>query len=767
MTIRTTLLAASLILASGGAWAAAKTDLGSRARIHAEKHGLVLTPVDAKTKKYAAAPARMKAKAAEANEIHTFITLAEGADASALEALGVRIDGGRGKVVLASFPETLLEAVEALPEVASIRSQAPLTQKMDRVRALTGVDKVHQGLDLPRAFTGKGVVAGVVDGGMDPNHVNFLNADGTPRISNFTFFRPTQSGDYVQQTYGADYIPVIDTETSTTFHGTHTLGIMAGSYKGDIEVAEPAANGVDAEIKVAPCPYYGVAPEADLAVACGALNDYYVALGIEAILDYAWEKQMPSVINLSIGSNLGAHDGSSALSQYLDLASELDRVIFCVAAGNEGELAIALHKTFDESDKTLSTCIRPGVEVDDMKNLRYGQVYIYSNNEVQFDLQATVVNSSRGAVAMRMPMGATDGNMQYWVSSSAYVSNDTDVVSAQLAKWFTGYIGVGAEFDAATGRYYGVIDYMLWDNEEGNPTGNYIIGLQVDGKEGQRVDLYGDGSYCDFSAYGLDGFADGMTDGTISDVATGFNTISVGSYNSRSEWGAMDGWVYTYPTPLPEGEISRFSSYGSLPDGRVLPDLCAPGSTVISSTNEYYILENFLDNDVRQAYVEVGERGYSWQQCSGTSMSTPVVSGTVALMLEADPSLTYADVKQILRETAVKDEAVTGSDTPAQWGAGKLDTYAAVRKVVGQSSIIDINDNLGEQLYITPAGDRAVAVTMAGAASLDIRVFSTTGAQVIATQAAGQEAVVDLSNLPAGIYIVSVNGAHSRKIAVK
>ena len=60
MTIRTTLLAASLILASGGAWAAAKTDLGSRARIHAEKHGLVLTPVDAKTKKYAAAPARMK-----------------------------------------------------------------------------------------------------------------------------------------------------------------------------------------------------------------------------------------------------------------------------------------------------------------------------------------------------------------------------------------------------------------------------------------------------------------------------------------------------------------------------------------------------------------------------------------------------------------------------------------------------------------------------------------------------------------------------------
>ena len=42
---------------------------------------------------------------------------------------------------------------------------------MDVVRKEIGVDKIHQGLDLPQAYTGKGVVTGIVDGGIDPNHI--------------------------------------------------------------------------------------------------------------------------------------------------------------------------------------------------------------------------------------------------------------------------------------------------------------------------------------------------------------------------------------------------------------------------------------------------------------------------------------------------------------------------------------------------------------------------------------------------------------------
>ncbi|MDE5785018.1 MAG: S8 family peptidase [Duncaniella sp.] len=762
--MRILLLAAALAVTAGAA-AFPKTDLGSRARMHAARHGLVVTPATDGGKMKASAR-RGAGLSAQDSEVKAFVTLVPGADASVLEALGVKLEGGRGRMVLASFPDSLLETIEALPEVESIRTDSPVSAKMNIVREVTGIDRIHAGIDLPQAYTGKGVVAGIVDGGIDPNHVNFRKPDGTSRIGSFTFFRPTQSGDYVQQTFPADYIPEIDTETSETFHGTHTLGIMAGSYTGNVNVAVANTDGLTASAQEVANPYYGVATEADLAVACGAMSDYYVALGIEAILDYAYyEKSAPSVINLSLGNNLGAHDGSSALCQYLDQVSDLDRVIFCVAAGNEGELPIALHKTFTADDLSVATCLRPGVDVEGYQNMRYGQVYVYSDTEEQFELQAMVVNRSRGAVAMRMPMGATSGAMKYWVTSASYQESEDDVVSPQLAKWFTGYIGVGAEFDNATGRYYGIIDYMLWDNTTGNAEGNYVIGIQASGKEGQRVDFYGDGSFCDFTAYGMTGYADGMTDGTISDVACGHNTISVGAYNTRDSWAAMDGFVYTYPQPFPAGEISGYSSYGSLPDGRTLPEICAPGSTVISSTNEYYILENFLGDELRSAYLETDGRGYSWQQCIGTSMATPVVSGTIALWLEADPSLTYKEVKDILAETAVKDSYVL-ADNPARWGAGKLDAYAGLRKVLAQTGIAGVETDK-ESLVITPAGLRSFAVTLPGAQSLDLRLYSTSGVTVRTLRTAGAETVMDLTDVPSGIYLLNVNGSMTRKIVVK
>ena len=57
-----------------------------------------------------------------------------------------------------------------------------LFQKMDVVRAEIGVDKIHKGIELPQAYTGKGVVTGIVDGGIDPNHINFLKPDGSTRF---------------------------------------------------------------------------------------------------------------------------------------------------------------------------------------------------------------------------------------------------------------------------------------------------------------------------------------------------------------------------------------------------------------------------------------------------------------------------------------------------------------------------------------------------------------------------------------------------------
>jgi len=102
--------------------------------------------------------------------------------------------------------------------------------------------------------------------------------------------------------------------------------------------------------------------------------------------------------------------------------------------------------------------------------------------------------------------------------------------------------------------------------------------------------------------------------------------------------------------------LAYFSSRGYTADGRIKPDIAAPG---------YYIT-------AAQANTGTGYITYS-----GTSMATPFVSGTVALMLDANPNLLPLDVKNILYGTA-QDWGPAGKDI--DYGYGKLDGYEAVRQ---------------------------------------------------------------------------------------
>ena len=122
--------------------------------------------------------------------------------------------------------------------------------------------------------------------------------------------------------------------------------------------------------------------------------------------------------------------------------------------------------------------------------------------------------------------------------------------------------------------------------------------------------------------------------------------------------------------------LGWFSSRGPTLDGRVKPDICGPGWEITAAKA-----------NSRQDYVAY----------SGTSMATPFVSGTVALMLDANPQLTPAEVKQLLRETAV-DWGPPGPDVES--GAGRLDGYAAITRaagVTGQGPAVPLHRSLTGQ----------------------------------------------------------------------
>lgn len=750
-------LAASL---AAGGFAQSKLDLGSRGRLRAGK-----APVEFRKTNDGKVKAAAQTATGKTATLRAFISVTDAERATkALTEAGAILSGGRASLIMAEFPEESLATIEAIPEVTSIRLERKMEAKLDRAREVSGIDKIHTGLDLPQAYTGKGVVCGIVDGGFDPNHINFLDENGTPRIGQFTYFRPTQSGEYVQEVHDRDYIHNIDTESDDTYHGTHTTGIMAGGYRGKLNVAV-AKNAFEAEVSEMPNPYYGVAYGADIAAAAGSMSDYHIALGIEDILNYAYAAGKPSVINLSLGSNVGPHDGSSTICQYLDAVSKEDRVVFCVSAGNEGDLPIAMNKTFTAEDNTVKTCLFPATNMQGYPNLRYGQVYIYSNDSKPFEVQVIAANKRRdGIIAWRGALqGSEDGSTvsKYWVSSKDYQSADDDVVDAQFGKWFTGYIGIGSELDPMNQRNYAVIDYMCWDNTAGNSAGNYIIGFQVKGEDGQRVDIFCDGVYNNFSGYGFEGFADGSTDGTISDVACGHNYVVVGSYNTRDDWGSIDGGIYGYQNFFVPGKISDFTSYGTLCDGRQLPTVCAPGAAIISSSNEYNLDAERAGDAVRQAVLEKNGRKYSWHQSVGTSMSTPLVAGAIALWMEADPSLNYEDVLDIIRTTAVKDEAVTTHDKPVQWGAGKFDAYAGLKEVLRRSAagIGNITAEADSRLTVATAGDRAFTATINGCDTFTATLYSASGAAAGTYRATAGEIRIDASGLPAGVYILKADAA--------
>lgn len=752
-----------------------KIDPGSRARIRATQ-----TPVLFNANGKGGAKAVRRAKGVSQDVVRAFITVKPNADISELYSLCADVRQSRTGFVLAQIPVENISNVEALDCVKKISVERPVKAKMDIARKVSNINDIHTGVELPQAYTGKGVITGIVDGGFDPNHVNFLDADGNNRIKQFTFFRSTQQpGVLVEQrvTDPAE-IATIDTENEDTFHGTHTAGIMAGGYRGKVH-AGIYKNAFQINVDEIDNPYYGVAYDSEIVTASaydGQLSDQYIAYGIETMLDYAYATKQPLAVNLSLGSNIGPHDGTSTICRYLDAVVADDQVntIVCLSAGNEGDMPITLKHTFSSTDDKIGTGLYAQYDgfIDGYQNPRSGQVYIYSDSAEPFDVQAVIINKKRNAVAMRMALTASpEGNSQYWVSEAGYQQDASDVVSEQFARYLCGYVGIGAEIDADSQRYYSVIDFLTWDNVDGsNADGNYILGFIVSGgKVGQRVFVYGDAGMCNFSSFGLDGYVDGEFDGTVSDIATGYNTIVVGSYNTRDDWASVDGARYGYQNAFPYGQMSAFTSFGTLIDGRTKPDICAPGATVISSSNEYYLdAVNYGDAE-KQAVYSDGNRSYSWHQCVGTSMAAPVVTGTMALWLEAYPELKAADARRILAETAVKDAHVNTTGNPVQWGAGKLDAYAGLKKVLelknaGVDNVLADNDN---RVMVKACGQNAWEVFMAGADSISVEVYSLTGAKVMGIMAENSQVEVDASALHPGVYILKVNNNYSQKITVK
>ena len=707
--------------------------------------------------------------------VGAMVRVKEGTTQAQLEAEGLQVLGLRGTIALVSLPLDEVETIAAQSQVIK-QMQLPRAVKPmnDIARAVTGVDAIHAGKGLPQAYTGKGVVTGIVDAGLDPNHLMFKRADGTSRVEYLTYYiQDNSSSSGVSGAwFNRSTISQFTTDDPTNFHGTHTLGTMAGGYTGSSKVA--SLSDGKASVATGANPYYGMATESDIVASCGTLQDFFIALGMESVLDYASQMQMPAVINLSLGGTTGPHDGTSMISEYMALAEKQDKVIICVAAGNEGDLPLVVSDTLTESQTEVKSFIQPmyaeyPIYNEDgstytYKNLRYGQVYVYSNDSTPFTINAVAYNKTRGKITFRASFSPDNENGSIYYASPDYAS-EGDLTHPNFTKAFNGYVGVGGMVDEYSGRYYAIVDYFVEDAATND--GSYTFGFEVSGTPGQRIDCYCDGSFTTLTDDGLAGWQMGSSDGTISDMACGDGILVVGSYNSRDDYASLDGKVHGYQGELAPGKVSSFTSYGTTIHGKQLPEVCAPGATIISALSKPYAdytgIGAYPAN--LQASSKAGSDTYYWMQCLGTSMACPVVAGGIALWLEADPTLTLADVKDIISKTSLRDADV--NEDP-RWGYGKFNALAGLKEVLRRNGMgIGSVASDNSRLLVTSEDLRHFNVFLGGARQMDVAVYDVAGKEVVCFASQGDEADIDATGWAAGTYVVRVNGMYSGKIVVR
>ncbi len=225
-----------------------------------------------------------------------------------LTALGVQIDRDVGQVRAATVPIAALDAVSESDLVRSITASVKLRPLMDFASTQVGLsDYVNR-----EGRTGKGVVVGIVDTGIDTGHPAFAG-----RIDRI--WDQTVLGQGVPEgSYGVEHhAPFASPPSDQQGHGTHVAGIAAG-------------NDVD---------YCGVAPEATLVIVKTSFDNTQIASGVEYVFRVANDLGMPAVVNLSLGGHNDPHDGSDPLCLALDQSVGPGRIV-CVSAGNEGDDAM-------------------------------------------------------------------------------------------------------------------------------------------------------------------------------------------------------------------------------------------------------------------------------------------------------------------------------------------------------------------------------------------------------------------------------------------
>ncbi len=637
-------------------------------------------------------------------------------DKSLLEDKEVLVDAEFASVgiVTARIPVENLEAVAALSEVEYIEMGAKLYSTLDKARVASMVNDVHQALaPLDTTYTGKGVIVGIVDHGFEYAHINFQDSEGNLRVKRI--WEQTWEGTPPEGfTYGnelktpEDIIAAgFDAKSEDRVgHGAHVAGIAAGSDNNRNNK------------------YYGVAPEAELVfVSIDLESDVALINSLQYIYDYATEQGKPCVVNFSLGTYNGPHDGTSTFDV---LSSEMqgEGRLLVGAIGNDGSSPMHVDADLNSASDTLKAMI-------DFKYADYSNIIVWGEEGEDIGVQIVLVNrTTRKEIYASEILKAS--------ANTTVQANDFNLSNVE------GSITIVAEESSALNgkpNFDIVLDLYRFKINGAS------FAIKVFGKG--KVHAWSDALTSYFLLTTLPGWELGTDNYTASEVGgTGKRIISVGSYTSHSPHVSQR-----------YGDVSSFSSKGPTVDERRKPDVLAPGSVITSSLPG---TPNVLQSMPIVHENEVDGKKYYYGNMSGTSQAAPFVTGVLALWLQANPDLTPEMVKEVLEHNSIRD-GFYGNEVPNNtFGAGKINAFAGLTYILGLTTDNENVEHDAMMVYPNPTVGEFNIGFVKDDKNVSVDVYNMAGQKVmsehIETVNAANIKVFSLAGVENGVYTVRVRG---------
>lgn len=653
----------------------------------------------------------------------------------------------RGVIVQCKFRKGLITAlvpVDSLlrvAEIANVRS-VNVSQRMrpttNKAREATNSDDIltlsadARSAGLDSIYDGTGVVLGIIDTGIDFQHIAFKDKDGNSRIKRAYVYNGRTARLYYN---GSKVSGLSDDYNATKFstsapttdddsedHGTHTASTAGGS---SVMVNGSTVTVTDDH---ASATYGGLAPNADLYL-CGinGLSTTYMANAVQYICNYADAVGKPVVVSNSWGGQYGPHDGTGdfadVTAQYFGADHPNHICLFAASndAGNskDGEGGGYYLTGSASRSNPLGAIMRTAT---------------YSNADAGYYYTGALANcwtrsANAGNLGVKvLVLDATNGNVldTYTATKSSNSNESTITLSSDYYtgqsddSWYASDATIYVEWDYMNSDKTQILLYtdgltstsvnQTTKNGEDYYTSSYTLAVQFYPTSGtQTLDVWGgDRTYFTnhLSSNGYTWTA-GTDNSCVSDEATDPNVIAIGAYVSKNRVTDHDGSAHSLSAYPDLGDIAYFSSYqaeGAGATGEQLPWICAPGATIVSAVNAYHTSDGYMDDAMANygMYRVNSNTTNPYGSMEGTSMATPVAAGIVALWLQAAQSvgkqLTTADVKDLMKTTAITDRWTSG-DNASHFGNGKIDALAGIAKILESDSDTTVIDTLAAVVF--------------------------------------------------------------------